>query len=150
MSGWCGSCGPGGSALATAGLKTIAAAEAIPATRTPRNLKPIPIPRRTWSSSSSVVSHFQNGRYVVEPIGHEVRGVTAERHSRAGSDASTGGSYSWCAPRQGWRSVVPVQCRRAAPAPAARRSREDARPSSRAHGGAGRAVIAGCEYAADA
>ena len=33
MSGWCGSCGPGGSALATAGLKTIAAAEAIPTTR---------------------------------------------------------------------------------------------------------------------
>src|ERR1700722_7318987 len=42
MSGWCGSCGPGGSAIATAGLKTIAAAEAIPTTRRPRNLKFIP------------------------------------------------------------------------------------------------------------
>jgi hypothetical protein len=42
MSGWCGSCGPGGSALATAGLKTIAAAAAIPTTRRHITLKFIP------------------------------------------------------------------------------------------------------------
>jgi hypothetical protein len=42
MSGWCGSCGPGGSALATAGLKTIAAEQAIPTTRRHITLKFIP------------------------------------------------------------------------------------------------------------
>jgi hypothetical protein len=42
MSGWCGSCVPGGSAFATAGLKMIAAAAVIPTARRHITLKFIP------------------------------------------------------------------------------------------------------------